>query len=613
MNQIDTCLYVSNPFSFSIGPNVVTWNGKVGGGRILPFGIYTFYILAYDDISPGVKVTNFIDSRRFVGAHIVNKGGDGKWLANPVIFDALPSSSSEPVEVVRNRWRIGDNPADRTFLESTRYISTGEAPTLALDPKDPLRYFFTQSIIPNEVILRKWEWASRSEAVLQTNWGNGGKASYPSSEYPYRPSFGGLVSDNADQLFFPYLWQKEGRFIPNIDSGVAAVSIHDGTFFRKIDLSNWWSSPPDAIARPGFLSFSDGMLYVTSPYSGLVQMIDPYTENQSNLVRWMNGYGDGIWDKTPFPGASEATWAFFGSTSPPNPGSLSPDSNGFSLFPATGLGAASYGLFSPDGTGLGYFPIPGMSDGAVYGLHVIHYDSPFDGIYYSGIASNGDSAGVWYRGYDSVKGIIAGYDMIASYIRVLDPREGDKLESGKMWNITWDSLGVSIIRLEFSPDGGLHWTTIADSLQAEKRYFSWIVPDVNSSNCFIRAVDINFSPLFWDPDEVRSYLSGKFSIMGKSGISEQSDQVPRPFVTASNHPNPFNPSTAISYKLGMPGKVTISVYNTLGQQIQKFDLGEKGKSVHEFLFDGSGLTSGIYFYRVATEYAEATGKMLLMK
>ena len=99
----------------------------------------------------------------------------------------------------------------------------------------------------------------------------------------------------------------------------------------------------------------------------------------------------------------------------------------------------------------------------------------------------------------------------------------------------------------------------------------------------------------------------------RTDVEKEGTVLPELLNLKQNRPNPFNPSTTICYELGMPGKVAISVYNSLGQQIRKFDLGEKGRSMHEFLFDGSKLTSGIYFYRVANEYASVTGKMLLMK
>jgi hypothetical protein len=96
-------------------------------------------------------------------------------------------------------------------------------------------------------------------------------------------------------------------------------------------------------------------------------------------------------------------------------------------------------------------------------------------------------------------------------------------------------------------------------------------------------------------------------------VKEQGVIQPELFNLRQNFPNPFNPSTAIRYELGTPGKVSISVYNTLGQQVNRFDLGQKEKGAYEFLFDGSGLTSGVYFYLAETGYAEAVGKMVLMK
>jgi ligand-binding sensor domain-containing protein len=82
---------------------------------------------------------------------------------------------------------------------------------------------------------------------------------------------------------------------------------------------------------------------------------------------------------------------------------------------------------------------------------------------------------------------------------------------------------------------------------------------------------------------------------------------------AMPYPNPFNPSTVIRYELGLPGRVTLTVFNALGQQVRRFDLGRKDRGAHEYRFDGSKLTSGVYFYRVETEKAAATGKMLLVR
>jgi hypothetical protein len=615
MNQIDTCLYISNPTSLAIGGNLFTWDGKDKTGTPVPKGDYTYYIWAYDAASPGVKVTNFIDPRRFVGSQIVTKNGSGQPLANPVIYDALPNSpiSSEIVPVMRNKWVIGNDPKNFSYLETTAYTATNEAPRLVFDPLGNEKYFFTESVMPGnyalkdpgKVILRKRIWTPNGKAELLTDWGNTGEASYPSWYSPRAPLYGmpysgGPVSDGSDLLFFPYYWIREG--FPNNDSGIACVNIHDGTLQKTIHVSNFWSSPPDAVYCPDIVEYGDGSLYVSSPASCLVQVIDPTLEG----TRWVNGLGDGIWDKNIQYDESlrKQTWMCFGSSSPPNPASISPDANQFSLFPATGLAAASFGLFAPDGTGLGYFPIPGMADGKVSGLQVVDTRSAFDGMYYSGSGSNSDSTGVWFRGYDSFRGILGTGDLFQPFISVLDPQAGDWLVSGTRHNIVWDSFGVKTVRIDVLIGGYSTWRSIADSVDASARFYSWEVPWTSTGGCTIRISDVSNPAL--------SGTSERFIILHFDNVSDE-DNTPHPFVAASNHPNPFNPSTAIRYELGMPGKVTVSVYNSLGQQVRKFDLGKKEKGTYEFLFDGSKLTSGIYFYRVTTEYSEATGKMLLMK
>ena len=73
------------------------------------------------------------------------------------------------------------------------------------------------------------------------------------------------------------------------------------------------------------------------------------------------------------------------------------------------------------------------------------------------------------------------------------------------------------------------------------------------------------------------------------------------------------PQTTIRYELSMMGKVNISVYNALGQHVKVYDLGQKNQGGHEYIFDASELTSGIYFYRVDAGYASVVEKMLYMK
>ncbi len=80
-----------------------------------------------------------------------------------------------------------------------------------------------------------------------------------------------------------------------------------------------------------------------------------------------------------------------------------------------------------------------------------------------------------------------------------------------------------------------------------------------------------------------------------------------------NYPNPFNPSTIIIYILKEKDKVTLDVYNILGQRVVSLinDIQSEGK--HSVNFDGSNLPSGIYIYKLTGTNFSISKKMLLIK
>jgi len=80
-----------------------------------------------------------------------------------------------------------------------------------------------------------------------------------------------------------------------------------------------------------------------------------------------------------------------------------------------------------------------------------------------------------------------------------------------------------------------------------------------------------------------------------------------------NYPNPFNPSTTIRYGLPNRARVTLAVFNTLGQQVAILQNGEKDSGHHEVKFDGSNLPSGVYFYRIEAGSFVQTCKLILLR
>jgi hypothetical protein len=84
------------------------------------------------------------------------------------------------------------------------------------------------------------------------------------------------------------------------------------------------------------------------------------------------------------------------------------------------------------------------------------------------------------------------------------------------------------------------------------------------------------------------------------------------FSLEQNYPNPFNPSTTIKYSLPESGKITLKVYDILGNEMALLEEGYKEKGIYSIAFTPN-LASGIYFYRLQYSEGIITRKMLLLK
>lgn len=80
-----------------------------------------------------------------------------------------------------------------------------------------------------------------------------------------------------------------------------------------------------------------------------------------------------------------------------------------------------------------------------------------------------------------------------------------------------------------------------------------------------------------------------------------------------NYPNPFNPSTTIRYALPSRAHTSLSVYNTLGQQVAILVDENQEPGYHDVRFDGNDLASGVYFYRLQAGTYVETKKLLLVR
>ncbi|MCB2200460.1 DUF1566 domain-containing protein [bacterium] len=102
-----------------------------------------------------------------------------------------------------------------------------------------------------------------------------------------------------------------------------------------------------------------------------------------------------------------------------------------------------------------------------------------------------------------------------------------------------------------------------------------------------------------------------------SGETEQSS-LPDRFQLEPNYPNPFNASTIIAFSLPAASEVTLSVYNSLGQQVAELARGTLSAGRHEVVWNldpdqRTDASSGIYFYKLSHKGGEIVRKMLLVK
>ena len=90
--------------------------------------------------------------------------------------------------------------------------------------------------------------------------------------------------------------------------------------------------------------------------------------------------------------------------------------------------------------------------------------------------------------------------------------------------------------------------------------------------------------------------------------------IPLKFSLSQNYPNPFNPVTNINYQLPQPGRITLSVYNILGQKVATLVSGKQQAGTYSVEWDAAGFSSGLYYYNLETDNGfSQTKKLILLK
>ena len=203
------------------------------------------------------------------------------------------------------------------------------------------------------------------------------------------------------------------------------------------------------------------------------------------------------------------------------------------------------------------------------------------------------------------------------YIKVVYPNGGESIYIDSTYVIRWQSNVNDTLNLELIKGNNLI-SIIADSTTSRTNALLWQVPSSIQidSSYQIRITSINHSNL---TDVSDNY----FSISkGITGVQETNNTV-NTYMLNQNFPNPFNPSTTISYQLSSTSHVILKVYDVLGREVRTLVDEVKGPGEYEVNFSSEGqsasgsnktnLSSGVYIYRLTAGNFTAVKKMLLIQ
>ncbi len=185
----------------------------------------------------------------------------------------------------------------------------------------------------------------------------------------------------------------------------------------------------------------------------------------------------------------------------------------------------------------------------------------------------------------------------------LEPAHGNVLDSTDVLA----NPDLFQLRPSASANGVIYATTGENNIYAYTLDLQelWI-GDISNVNTSGVAIGLNGLIAVAGSNKIKVYTAGNtVSVEDEINLSG--------FALFQNYPNPFNPSTSIQYRVSSNSQVSLIVYDVLGNEVATLVNEEKPAGSYEVKFDAAGLSSGIYFYTLATGSFVETKKMNLLK
>jgi len=147
---------------------------------------------------------------------------------------------------------------------------------------------------------------------------------------------------------------------------------------------------------------------------------------------------------------------------------------------------------------------------------------------------------------------------------------------------------------------------LANSLYDNGMIFKYFLKDENEAKKY-------FSKLVesYPKNILANHSSDELEGSDLENNSEKKELVSQ--IEISNYPNPFNPTTQISYQIPDDGFVNLTVYNTLGQVVAELVNERQVSGKYSVQFNATNLSSGVYFYKLESSSFTKVNKMLLLR
>ena len=129
----------------------------------------------------------------------------------------------------------------------------------------------------------------------------------------------------------------------------------------------------------------------------------------------------------------------------------------------------------------------------------------------------------------------------------------------------------------------------------------------------IRFDQINLKNEFGSQLAVSHAQNAQLDVLVTSVTAALESGSPLDFVLFLNYPNPFNPVTIIKYGISKDAKVSLQIFNILGEEVSKLVDERQTAGYYQVQWDASRYSSGVYFYRIQAGRWQKVGKMTLLQ